>query len=284
MPTEVIDKQSPIEELFANVGGARMRYLHAGSGSPLLLVHGLMGYSFSWRFAIPAWASKASVYAVDLLGAGFSDYPQGLDCSLRASAERLLRFMDRTKIEACDVVATSYGGGVSMMAAALAPQRFRRLVLVAPINPWSPRGRSLSLFLSNPLIAPLFQAIAPRLEVFQEHYFRRLYGDTRRIQPGTLEGYRKPLRKGNPFDYAVRILRSWNRDLAELESLLPKIAAIPTLLIWGSLDKAVYPPSAEKLKGQFHNCRLVMMEGIGHLPYEEVPEEFHSIVGKFLGW
>jgi len=54
-----------------------MRYLSAGSGPPLLLVHGLLGYSFSWRFTIPALAQHATVYAIDLLGTGFSDRPPG---------------------------------------------------------------------------------------------------------------------------------------------------------------------------------------------------------------
>jgi pimeloyl-ACP methyl ester carboxylesterase len=53
-----------------------MRYLRAGSGPPLVLLHGLMGYSFSWRFAIPALAPLRTCYAPDLLGAGFSDRPR----------------------------------------------------------------------------------------------------------------------------------------------------------------------------------------------------------------
>ena len=63
---------------------------------------------------------------------------------------------------------------------------------------------------------------------------------------------------------------------------MPRIAHIPTLLIWGSLDAAVYPASAAKLKHRFNNCRLVMFEGVGHLPYEEAPEEFIRAVAEFL--
>lgn len=266
---------------------ARMRYLSAGSGPALLLVHGLLGYSFSWRFAIPALAQHATVYAMDMLGTGFSDRPPGLDCSLEASAQRLLDFMDRTGkdrtgLARCDLLGTSHGGAVAMLAAALAPDRIRRLTLVDPVNPWSAHGKQLSIFLSNPLVAPLFLNLAPRVRILDEFYHRRMFGDQRRIPPDSLEGYRKPMRIPGSYEYGLAVLRSWNRDLKELESMLPRIAHIPTLLIWGSLDAAVDPASAAQLKRRFRDCRLVMFEGVGHLPYEEVPEEFNRAVTEFL--
>ena len=279
---ELGQQETSVEECRITVDGVSWRYQRAGSGPALLLVHGLMGYSFSWRFAIPALAKCATVYAVDLQGAGFSDNSDGMDCGFRANAQRLLRFMDEAGIVSCDLLGTSHGGAVAMMTAALAPERIRRLVLVDPVNPWSARGKVLSVLLSNPLSAPAFVKLAPRLGMVQEFYFRRLYGDTQRIRPGTLEGYAKPLRRPGAFEYGVGVLRSWNRDLKELESILPKIAHIPALLIWGSLDAAVYPESAARLEEHFRDCRLLMLEGVGHLPYEEVPDEFNRAVLQFL--
>lgn len=82
------------EERFVKIDGARIRYLQAGSGPPLILLHGLMGYSFSWRFTIPVLSRHATVYAPDQLGTGFSDRPAELDCRLCAMAERLFKFLD----------------------------------------------------------------------------------------------------------------------------------------------------------------------------------------------
>lgn len=169
-----------------------------------------------------------------------------------------------------------------MMAAASAPQRVRRLILVDPVNPWSAHGRTLSVFLTNALIAPAVRELMPRSSLLQRYYFRRLFGDKTRIRPGALQGYRKPLLRKGAMDYALAILRSWNQDLAELKSALPRISQIPTLLIWGRLDAAVDPASAATLQAQFQHCRLVMMDGVGHLPYEEVPEEFSRMVCEFL--
>jgi pimeloyl-ACP methyl ester carboxylesterase len=272
----------PVEDLQAVVGGVRWRYQRAGSGPALLLVHGLMGYSFSWRHTIPVLARQATVYAVDLPGAGYSGWPAGMDCSLRASAERLLGFMDNLGLSSCDLLGTSHGGALAMVAAALSPRRVQRLLLVDPVNPWSAHGKLLSVFLTSPPIAPLFLQLTPRLQILQQFYFRRLYGDTRRIRPGTLAGYMAPLQRVGSFEYALGVLRSWNHDLKELESLLPQTAHIPTLLIWGSLDAAVSPASAYRLKQYFRDCRLLMIEGVGHLPYEEVPGEFNRAVMEFL--
>jgi pimeloyl-ACP methyl ester carboxylesterase len=271
-----------VERLTIQLDGKNLFYLKAGSGPPIPLVHGLLGYSFSWRFTIPMLAEIATVYALDLPGAGSSEPTEGMDCSFRACAERLLHFMDAVGIDNCDLLGTSHGGAVAMMATALAPQRIRRLILVDPVNPWSAHGQLLSILLSNFLIAPIFCALMPHLPLLQRFYFGRLFGDTRRISPGALEGYLGPLRRAGALEYGVGILRSWNRDLRELESVLPRISEVPTLLIWGSLDAAVDPRSASKLKSQFHNCQLVMLDGVGHIPYEETPEEFTRIVREFL--
>ena len=119
-----------------------MRYLRAGSGPALILLHGLLGYSFSWRFTMPALAPYATVYAPDMLGAGFSDRPAGIDHSMRGTAKRLLRFVAGLGVSSFDLLGTSHGGAVAMFAAAQCLDgssrlRLRRLVLVDPVNPYS---------------------------------------------------------------------------------------------------------------------------------------------------
>ena len=272
----------PVNDLHIQSQGLLWRYQQAGSGPALMLVHGLLGYSFSWRHALPVFAQHATVYAVDLPGTGYSGRPKHLDCSLRASAQRLLHFMDDVGIGSCDLLGTSHGGALSMMAAALDPQRFRSLILVAPVNPWSAHGKILSVLFTTPPVDSIFLRVFPRLDPVHEFYFRRLYGDTRRIRPGTLEGYRAPMKQEGSYEYALNLLRTWNHDLKALRACLPAIADIPTLLAWGDRDAAVNPASAACLKKCFRDSRLCMMEGVGHLPYEEAPEQFNQTVVEFL--
>ena len=274
-------KAPVIEESYVLLDGARMRYLRAGSGPPLVLVHGLLGHSFSWRYALPLFAQNFTTYAVDLLGAGYSDRPV-VGQTLRANAERLLRFLDEIGARSCILLGSSRGGGVVMRAAALAPERVERMVLVSPINPWSPHGRRIARLLSHRRVAPVFLRLAPRGEILYPLVLNRLYGDARRARPGTLEGYAAPYKLPGSFEHEIRILSTWNEDLDELHSVLPRIAHIPTLLLWGNRDAAVSPASAEPLRKNFSNCRFVMMDGVGHIPYEEVPDDFNRVVNEFL--
>jgi pimeloyl-ACP methyl ester carboxylesterase len=263
-----------------------MRYLKAGSGPPLILLHGLLGYSFSWRFTIPALAPHATVYAIDNLGAGLSVAPDGMNFTMRTAAERVLQFADAVGIRDFDLLGTSHGGAVAIMVAAICTEkqdrRLKRLVLVAPVNPWSPHGRWLAPFVGGPLGSVLFRNTVARWRSLDYLWLRRLFGEGAKIPPDSLEGYRVPVRENQAFQYALRIVRSWTADLAELEQALPKIRDYPTLLMWGTRDRAVSARSAEPLRRCFREARLVLFQGVGHLPYEEAPEEFDRALIDFL--
>ncbi len=274
------------EECWTTVDGLRMRYLRAGSGWPLILLHGLLGYSFSWRFNIRAFARQRTVLAVDMPGAGFSERPVNRDCSFRAQARCLLQFVRNLGITSFDLLGTSHGGAVAMLAAAMTNESrsapVRRLVLVDPVNPWSAHGRQLAPFLSGAMISGVLGWWLPHLRFASRAVVRRLYGDPRRISPGTVEGYVKPHAAPGSFDYFFQVLRTWNHDLADLEGSLATIADIPALLVWGSRDTAVDPNSAHELARHFHHCQHIEFSGVGHLPYEEVPQEFNAAVIQFL--
>jgi pimeloyl-ACP methyl ester carboxylesterase len=279
-------KNAPlVQECWTTIDGARIRYQRAGSGQPLVLVHGLLGYSFSWRFNISVLAQHATVYAPDMVGAGFSDRCSGMNCTFRGSATRLLGFVEQMGVSSFDLLGTSHGGAVAMIAASVARDSHaavRRLILVDAVNPYSAHGRSLAPFLGRRVVSLLFRDLFPRVTFTHGYLLRRLYGEPRRISPGTLEGYTKPIAIPGSLDYALEIARTWSHSLQDLESVLAKIADIPTLLIWGSKDVAVDPLSAYALQRNFHNARLVMLDGVGHLPYEEAPDDFNRAVIDFL--
>jgi pimeloyl-ACP methyl ester carboxylesterase len=286
MPLSCATPEAGIHEHQAEVEGHRMRFLHGGSGPPLVLVHGLLGYSFSWRFNLPVLAKRFTVFAPDLLGAGFSERVPGMDCSMAAIAGRLLQFLRGQGIESFDLLGTSHGGAIAMMLAAMAagsnPSAVRRLILVDPAHPWSRPRPVLINLLSRPAGAALFGALLPIIRLTHEHYLRRMYGDPHRISPGTAEGYKAPLVIPGAYEYPLSIVRCWRNDMRKLEAVLPKIASIPTLLMWGSRDRVIAPDSALQLQRQFRNCRLLMLDGVGHLPYEESPEQFNRVVLEFL--
>ncbi len=280
--------QDGIEECWMDFDGARMRYLRAGSGRGLILLHGLLGYSFSWRYTMPALAPYATVYAPDLLGAGFSDRPRGIDHSMRGTALRVLKFAEKLGLESFDLLGTSRGGAVAMSAAAQGIDthgslpRVRRLVLVAPVNPYSRHGKRLAPFFGTRFGAALFRVAIGRTTFLYPYSHARMYGDRNRIPPGTLEGYMAPLATPGLFEHGLSIVHTWTADLAELEALLPKLASIPTLLMWGEKDPAVYVSSMEPLARHFDDVQKTVFPGVGHLPYEECAEEFNQALIQFL--
>ena len=275
-----------IEEHWLELPDGRMRYLKAGSGPALILIHGLMGYAFSWRFTIPALAPYATVYAIDNLGAGLSTANEGIDCTVRATAERVLQFVDALGIKNFDLLGTSHGGGVVIMVAAICAERhdprLQRLILVAPVNPWSPHGKGLAPFVGSEFGSLLFRNTIERWRSLDYLWLRRLFGDGAKIPPDSLDGYRVPVFKNHGFRHAGHIVRNWTADLAELESALPQIRDYPTLLVWGTLDRAVDFQSAERLRQNFRDVRLVAFNGVGHLPYEEAPDDFNRALVAFL--
>ena len=263
------------------VGGHRVHYLQAGSGPPLVLVHGLLAHSYSWRFTIPALAPHFTVYAPDVLGIGFSDRVPDLDCSMPASARRMIEFLDALGLREFDLVGTSHGGALATIMAAEIGKRVRRLVLVAPVNPWSPTGRKRIAVLSSPAGGWLFRTTFLRSDRLNNLVLELLYADPSRIPPGTLEGYLEPLKIAGSVDYLLGVVRCWQSDVPALEPLYQKIG-VPTLLVWGDKDAAVLPGSAAQVHRAIPGSRLAMMRNVGHLPYEEAPEEFNRVLLEFL--
>jgi pimeloyl-ACP methyl ester carboxylesterase len=276
-----------VAECWMDIAGARMHYLRAGAGPALILVHGLLGYSFSWRFTMPALAPYATVYAPDMLGAGFSDRAPGINHSMRGTAQRLLLFIEKLGITSFDLLGTSHGGAIAMMAAAecLRPEarlRIRRLILVAPVNPYSAHGRRLAPFFGSRFGGAVFRHTVARMTFLFRYGHKRLYANRDNIPAGTLEGYMAPLAVPGLFEHGLSIVRTWSRDLRELEATLPKLAPVPALLIWGRKDPAVYASSAAPLAQHFPDSRTLIFDGVGHLPYEECPEEFNRALIEFL--
>jgi pimeloyl-ACP methyl ester carboxylesterase len=280
------NQNAEVEERWLPLAGGRMRYLKAGSGRPVILVHGLLGYSFSWRFTMPALAPFATAYAVDNLGAGLSLAAPAMDCTMGATADRLLQFVDALDIGEFDLVGTSHGGAVAMMAAALCAERgdlrLRRLILVAPANPWSAHGQLLAPILGSPVGKVLFRNTIGSWRFLDPLWLRRMFGDAAKIPPDSLNGYRIPVLENHAYEHALHIVSTWTSDMKELKAEIPKIGNYPTLLIWGTRDRLVYFSSADRLRRVFRDARLVALKGVGHLPYEEAPVEFNRALVDFL--
>jgi pimeloyl-ACP methyl ester carboxylesterase len=269
-------------EKWVEVKGMQVRYLHSGHGSPLVLVHGLLGYSANWRRVIPLLAQNYEVFAPDLPGSGLSGCDSKLDCRLSSAAGRLLRFLDALEIGACNVVGSSYGGATVVIAGSVQPSRFPRLVLVSPANPWSRIGRKRLKMLRLPVVRTIFPPFGRLAKPLQKYFLRRMYGDPRLITDETVSSHLISILRVGVLEHGVEIVRTWSEDMQMMKGALRRVAKIPTLLVWGSRDRTVDPASAIPLSQHFENVRVAVIEGAGHLPYEECPVKFAPILLDFL--
>lgn len=284
-------------------GKERMRYVHLsasnGSGLPglwwwwlpprprpaVVFVHGLMGYSFSWRYNLEFFAKHRDVYALDFLGVGHSDRPTAgtVGFGLEAAAERLLRFLHSLGHSRIDLVATSHGGAVAMMAASrdyCSPRSLiRRLALVAPAHPFMPSNNLNMAKASTQWGRALVGSYG---EMVQGHAMAQMYSEEFDITAEARAGYAVNFLDERSYDYALAVAESWTRDMQTLEAALPAIYDIPALLLWGAQDQTVPVSSALRLQQCFRQAELEVLPGVGHLPYEEAPLEFNRRLLGFL--
>ena len=268
---------------FTKIGGARMRCLESGEGPAVMLLHGLLGTAEAWAKTAERLAATSTVYAPDALGIGGSDRVAGLDVSLRATAARFVALMDAKRIQHADIVGTSHGGAVALMLAALYPERVRSLTLHAPANPFSDIADPLIRFYRSSLGRWFAGCIAAVPGTVQSLALGRMYGDARRVCPGSLERYVSSLRVPGTVPYVLSVLNRWDLDMRDLESVLPRLREVPALLLWGDRDRAVSMRSGERLSRFFDRAALVVLPGAGHLPHEEVPVAFAGAINGFLG-
>jgi len=269
-----------VKESTILVDGIRVHYQRAGAGPALVLLHGLVGSAKNWDRNIEFLGRSRSVYALDLANMGESERVPGLDAGLEASADRVAACMDALGIAVADVAGHSHGGSIAMMLASRHPGRVRRLVLFAPANPFCDLARGLIRFYRTRLGMWIARRLPSLPRALHATALSRMYGDPRRVAPDALDGYTRGLNLGS-VEHVLGIVRSWTDDMTALRSSLAGLRGLPTLLIWGEKDRAVGVVSGRRL-AELLGARLIVLPGVGHIPFAELPEVCNRAVGDWL--
>jgi pimeloyl-ACP methyl ester carboxylesterase len=169
-----------------------------------------------------------------------------------------------------------------MMLAARHPDRVRSLILFAPANPFCDLGRQLIGFYQTKLGCWFARQIPYLPRMLKATALSRMYGDPSRVDDGALDGYIAGLRVPGTIDHVLQIVRLWSADMSLLRSMLTKLAAKPTLLIWGDRDRAVGLTSGRQLEHMLPQSSLVVIPGAGHIPFAEMPELCNQTMREWL--
>jgi pimeloyl-ACP methyl ester carboxylesterase len=199
---------------------------------------------------------------------------------MTAQANRVLSLLNHLQLEEVDVVGCSWGGAIAMLLAAQSA-KVRSLVLAAPVNPWSTLGLGRIRFLNGRTGEALLRMIWPFSRPLYPTALDRMYGDPKRLPAGTVAGYIAQIMRPGRVNNILNTLRSWEKDVDSLRAAISKIKA-RSLLIWGTRDSAVDVRSAEPLRQALPQCQLKIIEGAGHLPFEETPDQFNRLVLDFI--
>ena len=254
-----------------------IHYTHAGTGKPLILIHGGGMWLYSFRHTIPPLSEHCSVYALDMPGYGFTsiiDQKGPIDLGFMTLAIR--EFMDGMDIKKATLIGHSWGGGWVLDFVQSYPERVDKIILidssgldVSDVLEWE----LLKLpFISGILLRVLTPGMIRRR--LERSFFQRNHVDDAMAHEVYL-----PLKSAANRKLQSRLARrlSWRNTEAHLDAITHSV-----LLIWGEHDGYLDVSLTERFKTRIRNIRVEIINGCGHSVHEEAPEKVNRLIIEFL--
>ena len=245
---------------------------------PIILLHGTSDSLHTWEGWAQALKPQRRVIRFDLPAFGLTGpQPQG-DYSIDMYVRFVLAVMDTLKVQKAVVGGNSLGGQIAWGVAVKAPARVGKLILVdAAGYPMSPKSVPIGFLIARmPGLRNVMEYVLPRRVV--ESSVRNVYGQPERVTPALVDRYFElTLRAGNRKALGQRMdQRLWGDE--------DKVKTIrqPTLILWGAQDHLIPLENAKKFEADITGSRLVVFEGLGHVPHEEDAAATVQVVREFL--
>ena len=265
-----------------------LRTCGAGSGPPVVLLHGVPETSSCWSDVAPGLADGRRVLAPDLPGLGGSKFTGPYDVPTLVA--QLAALLDGERSAPFDVVGHDWGGVLALGLAGLRPDLVRRLVVVnAPYRSGPPLHRAVHLPLfALPLLPEVVFRLAGRravdlmlsagwraprpLDPARRAEYEAAYGDAEHVR--AMLGY---------YRCAVRPRSGAWRPGTALAAGLPPARAEQALVVWGALDPVLPISTGEAVVRDLGpGTVMTTLPGIGHFVAEEAPEEVTEVLAAFL--
>jgi len=281
-----MDAPGPFEEHEVDLHGHRAAYRVAGSGPPIVLIHGMVNSSRHWEAVAMRLARSYQVIAPDLIGHGGSATPRG-DYSLGAHAASIRDLLATLGVERATIVGHSLGGGVAMQFFYQFPQRTERLVLVSSgglgpeVSPLL-RGAALpgsALLLRLATQPRLVDAIADagtRLRRRGAVNGVHLQAVARALRPLQGPGARRA------FLETLRAVIDRQGQRVSARERLYLLSEMPTMIVWGERDRTIPLEHGLAARDAIPGCRFELLPRAAHFPNLEDPAGLADVLADFV--
>lgn len=253
------------------VFGQKIKYLDAGGGPVVVLLHGLGGNSTNWAFNVAPLAQKFRVIVPDQVGFGQSDKPL-VNYRVGTYVDFLDKLLGQLKVERATLVGNSMGGWVAAAYAVKYPSKVERLVLVDAAGFAPPKEFDLATLSGlNPSTREEMKRLAGLV------FYNPLLKSDAAVD--VLLSQRMSAGDGYTIE---RLVESIHRNEDMLDGKLGALK-LPVLLVWGREDGLTpLAREGERFKRELPSAQLVIFDGCGHVPQFEKAAEFNAALLKFL--
>jgi pimeloyl-ACP methyl ester carboxylesterase len=251
--------------------GLRFHVAEAGSGEPIVLLHGWPQHWLAWRKVVPLLAPQARLVMPDLRGFGWSDAPpDGYD--KRTMADDVLAVLDALGLERVAIVGHDWGGWIAFLACMEAPERFERLLALGISPPFgrpSPRALlDLWRFTYMPAIAA--PALGERLVASERFVRTMLRAPAGTFSDDDLSTFAGVLAEPARARASVQLYRTF--VLRELAAGTRGRLGVPARLIVGARDPVVRPSLLAGRERHADDLTVELVAGCGHWIPAERPD------------
>jgi pimeloyl-ACP methyl ester carboxylesterase len=251
---------------YVTVNGIRLRYIQAGEGPALVLLHTLRTQLDLFEKVVPELAQHFTVYAVDYPGHGYSDIPPArYDAAF--FADGVEGFLDALDLRDATLAGVSIGGSIALMLAARHHRRVARVVAINPYDYAKGRGMARGSFIARLVVALAGLPILGETVMRMRHFFVMKsildggVADPNHIPPDLLmEMYRVGNRRGHyrAFLSLLRNAESWETATQSYSNI-----EVPVLLLWGDRDWS-RPGEREHTRRIVPCAEMATVENGGH--------------------
>lgn len=259
--------------------GARIRFVEAGAGAPLLLVHDFAATREAWTASVLRLSQRFRVVAPDLPGFGASEKPdpQRYAYGWDAFSDSVFDLVAALGLGRIHVCGHGMGGGVALSLAASHPALVHRLVLTSALV-YPPKDLALERAGRMPLVGDVLWRQLMGSTLFRTYVEASVYSGAARLPEGRAEAFYEAFSApaGRQAAHATLIAKA---DTRPLVARLPRVSA-ETLVIWGRDDRLAPIEHGRRLARELRG-RFEVLE-CGRCPPDEVPDAFSASVAAFL--